>query len=264
MTISGTLADGSQAPVGETVAVTLDGVEQSATIGFGGAFTTTGLTVASSPDTVNYAYTSDGTFASASTTSTLTVNPATLTITADAETKVYGTADPALAYTASGFQFHDTAGSVLTGALARAQAGTLAGEQAGGYAISQGTLAANSNYTISFTAGTLTITPAPLTVTANAQTKVYGSADPTLAYTSSGFQFSDTAATVLTGSLARAAGETVSGSPYAIGQGTLTANSNYTIHYTGSSLSITPATPVVTVSDPGGTYTGAPIAQWPP
>ncbi len=31
MTISGTLADGSQAPVGETVAVTLDGVEQSAT-----------------------------------------------------------------------------------------------------------------------------------------------------------------------------------------------------------------------------------------
>ena len=255
MTISGTLADGSQAPVGETVAVTLDGVEQSATIGFGGAFTTTGLTVASSPDTVNYAYTSDGTFASASTTSTLTVNPATLTITADAETKVYGTADPALAYTASGFQFHDTAGSVLTGALARAQAGTLAGEQAGGYAISQGTLAANSNYTISFTAGTLTITPAPLTVTANAQTKVYGSADPTLAYTSSGFQFSDTAATVLTGSLARAAGETVSGSPYAIGQGTLTANSNYTIHYTGSSLSITPATPVVTVSDPGGTYT---------
>ncbi len=262
MTISGTLADGSQAPVGETVAVTLDGVEQSATIGFGGAFTTTGLTVASSPDTVNYAYTSDGT--SASTTSTLTVNPATLIITADAETKVYGTADPALAYTASGFQFHDTAGSVLTGALARAQAGTLAGEQAGGYAISQGTLAANSNYTISFTAGTLTITPAPLTVTANAQTKVYGSADPTLAYTSSGFQFSDTAATVLTGSLARAAGETVSGSPYAIGQGTLTANSNYTIHYTGSSLSITPATPVVTVSDPGGTYTGAPIAQWPP
>ena len=81
-----------------------------------------------------------------------------------------------------------------------------------------------------------------------------------MAYTASGFQFSDTAATVLTGSLARAAGETVSGSPYAIGQGTLTANSNYTIHFTGSSLSITPATPAVTVSDPGGTYTGSPIA----
>ncbi len=120
VTVSGTLADGSQAPVGETVAVTLDSVEKSATIGSGGAFSTTfdadGLAVAGSPYTVNYAYTTDGTFASASTTSTLTVNPATLTITANSETKVYGTADPALAYTASGFQFHDTAASVLTGA----------------------------------------------------------------------------------------------------------------------------------------------------
>ena len=81
-----------------------------------------------------------------------------------------------------------------------------------------------------------------------------------MAYTASGFQFSDTQATVLTGQLARAAGETVSGSPYAIGQGTLAADSNYTIHFTGSSLSVTAATPILTVSDPGGTYTGSPMA----
>ncbi len=126
-TVSGTLANGSPDLAGETVAVTLDGVEQSATIGSGGAFSTTfdttGLTVANSPDTITYAYTSDGTFASASTTSTLTVNPATLTITADHETKLYGTDDPALAYTVSGLEFSDTAGSVLTGALARASRG---------------------------------------------------------------------------------------------------------------------------------------------
>ena len=42
----------------------------------------------------------------------------------------------------------DTAASVLTGPLARAQAGTLAGEQVGDYAITQGTLAADSDYTI--------------------------------------------------------------------------------------------------------------------
>ncbi len=98
VTISGTLANGSRAPVGESVAVSLGGVEQSAPIGVGGTFSTTfnddGLTVASSPDTVNYTYTSDGTFASGSTTSTLTITPATLVITADPETKVYGTADP--------------------------------------------------------------------------------------------------------------------------------------------------------------------------
>jgi hypothetical protein len=80
VTLSGTLANGSQAPEGEHVAVTLDGVEQSAAVGSGGAFSTTflstGLSVAGSPYTVTYAYTSDGTFASAATSSSLTVNPA--------------------------------------------------------------------------------------------------------------------------------------------------------------------------------------------
>ena len=83
VTISGTLADGSQAPVGETVAVTLNGDEQSATIGSGGAFSTTFdttvLNVVNSPYTITYVYTGDATFAPAGTTSTLTVNPAALT-----------------------------------------------------------------------------------------------------------------------------------------------------------------------------------------
>jgi Bacterial Ig-like domain (group 3)/MBG domain (YGX type) len=150
-----------------------------------------------------------------------------------------------------------TAATALTGHLARTPGETVSG---GPYAITQGTLAASSNYTITFTGSTFAITPATLLIVAQPQTKVFGSADPTLAYASSGFQFSDTAATVLTGSPAREAGETVSDSPYAIGQGTLTANSNYTIQFTGSTLTVTPATPAVTVSDPGGTYTSAPIA----
>ena len=44
---------------------------------------------------------------------------------------------------------------MLTGALART-----AGEHVASYAISQGTLAASSDYTISFTGNSLTITPA--------------------------------------------------------------------------------------------------------
>ena len=66
------------------------------------------------------------------------MNPASLTITAGSETKVYGTADPALTYSVSGLEFNDTAGSVLTGTLTRANFGTGAGEQAGGYAITLG------------------------------------------------------------------------------------------------------------------------------
>ena len=147
----------------------------------------------------------------------------------------------------------DTAATVADGPSgADAQSGTLAGEQVGDYAITQGTLAADSNYTIAFTGSTLTITPATLTVTANPQTKVYGTADPALTDTATGFvdttvdgvAIDDTAATVLTGHLARAQASTLAGEQvgdYAITQGTLAADSNYTITFTGSTLTITPA-----------------------
>jgi hypothetical protein len=187
------------------------------------------------------------------------VNPAALTVSADHQTKVYGTADPALTYIASGFQLSDASGTVLTGDLDRVVGENVAGSP---YAINQGTLVANSNYTISFTGHDLLITPATLTIAADHQTKVYGTADPILTYVASGFQFSDTSGAVLTGSLDRAAGESVAGAPYAITQGTLSANSNYTISFTGHDLSITPALTVavyaiddVTVNEGAGTLT---------
>jgi len=85
--------------------------------------------------------------------------PAPLQITAANATKVYGTVDPALTYSAAGFQGSDSAASTLTGDLARA-----AGEGVGHYAINQGTLAASANYSIVFTAATLDITPAAQTI----------------------------------------------------------------------------------------------------
>ena len=112
-----------------------------------------------------------------------------------------------------------------------------------------GTLAANSNYTISFNRGTLTITPAPLSVNANPLTKVYGTSDPSLTDAATGFvdttvdgvTINDTAATATDGPAHGRPGETVSGGPYAINQGTLAANGNYTIGFTGGTLTITPA-----------------------
>ena len=200
----------------------------------------------------------------------MTITPAPLTVTASPETKVYGQADPALAYTATGYQFTDNAAGVFQGSLTRAAGETVDG---GPYAISQGTLAANSNYTLAFTGNALTITPAALTVTASPETKVYGQADPALAYTATGYQFADDAATVLSGGLSRAAGETVGGGPYAISQGSLALiNDNYTLNFTGGApgtpgrLTITPATLTVIAShqtkvygqsDPGLTYTAA-------
>ncbi|MDO9412628.1 MAG: MBG domain-containing protein [Pseudolabrys sp.] len=192
---------------------------------------------------------------------TLTINRATLALTADAKSKIYGDVDPSLTYNVSGLKGSDTA-SVLTGSLTRAVGETVAG---GPYAISQGTVDAGGNYTIAYTGAALTIDRASLTVTAAGQSKVYGAADPTLSYTAAGLKNGDTSA-VLTGGLTRAAGETVAGGPYAISQGTLTAGSNYDINYTGNAMTITPAALTVTAdnltkvygqSDPSLTYTYA-------
>ena len=65
----------------------------------------------------------------------------------------------------------------FSGALTRA-----AGENVGTYAINQGTLALSANYTLTYVGANLTITPRPITVTADAKTKVYGDADPALTY----------------------------------------------------------------------------------
>jgi hypothetical protein len=168
----------------------------------------------------------------------LTVTAAPLAVTAAAKSKTYGAADPALTWSATGYQNGDTA-SVVTGTLTRA-----AGENVGNYAINQGSLAAG-NYTISYTGANLTVTAATLNVTAAAKSKTYGTADPALTWSATGYQNGDTSA-VVTGALTRAAGENVGN--YAINQGSLAAG-NYTIVYTGASLTVSAAPLTVTADD---------------
>ncbi len=83
----------------------------------------------------------------------MAIAPRPLSVTAEAKTKVYGENDPALTYAVEGL----VAGESLTGALARE-----AGENAGVYAIGQGTLAASANYALSFTGADFTITKAAM------------------------------------------------------------------------------------------------------
>jgi hypothetical protein len=54
------------------------------------------------------------------------------------------------------------------------------GEDVDLYAITQGTLALSGNYALSYVSADLTITPRPIEVTADPQTKVYGEDDPAL------------------------------------------------------------------------------------
>ena len=87
---------------------------------------------------------------------TVTINPKEVTVTADAKSKTYGEAEPELTYTSSGLVGEDK----LTGKLTRE-----AGENAGTYAIQQGTLTAGDNYTISYTGADLTIEKAASEIT---------------------------------------------------------------------------------------------------
>ncbi|TCM14356.1 hypothetical protein EDF56_1131, partial [Novosphingobium sp. PhB165] len=93
------------------------------------------------------------------------------------------------------------------------------------------------------------ITPALLHVTALDATKVYGTSDPALGFTVDGLKFADTAASVLSGALARDPGEDVE--TYAIRLGSLgLISANYTLGFTSADFTITPAPLLVT----GGTF----------
>ena len=149
---------------------------------------------------------------------TLTVTPAALTITANNQTKVYGAALPTLTASYSGFVNGDTAASLTTQPTLTTTA-TASSHVAGSpYAITASG-AVDPDYTISYVAGTLTVTPAALTITADNQTKVYGAALPTLTASYSGFVNGDTSASLTTQptlTTTATASSHVAGSPYAI------------------------------------------------
>jgi MBG domain (YGX type) len=171
---------------------------------------------------------------------TLTVGGATLTITANSGSMTYGGTVPALSVSYSGFINGDNATS-LTVAPTVTTTATSASD-AGAYPTTASG-AVDPNYTIVYVQGTITIDPATLQVTANAQTKEYGAADPPFTFTTNGFVNGDNSG-VFTGSLSRIPGENVGA--YPITEGSLSAGGNYTIVYTGNDLIITKATQQIT------------------
>jgi hypothetical protein len=163
---------------------------------------------------------------------TLTITERPITVTADAKSKTYGDADPALTY-------EITSGSLvgsdnLTGSLTRAP-----GTNVGSYAIQQGTLEASSNYILTYAGADLTIDPRPITVTAVAKNKLFGDPDPALTYQVSGGPLVGTDS--FTGALSRDPGEAVG--QYNILLGSVKVSdgnngNNYAINYNGAKLTI--------------------------
>ena len=131
-----------------------------------------------------------------------------------------------------------TAGSLPPG-LTLTTAGLLSGvpTTSGSYTITLSV--ANGvlpNASVSYT---LVISPAPLTVTADNQSRAYGAPNPVLSFSTVGFVLGDTATTVLSGTLAITATADSPAGSYTITQGSLRAR-NYTLRYIPGILTITP------------------------
>jgi hypothetical protein len=191
-----------------------------------------------------------------------TVAPATsLRFVADDKSREYGLANPAFTWTVSGFRNGDTS-AVLSGSpVLTTTANALTGVGSHAITIAAGTLAA-ANYTVNLPAnlvnGTLTITKAPLTVTAVSTSRPYGDANPTLTALISGYRNGQNlASSGVTGapSLTTDATATSPVGPYDIlaTAGTL-ASANYSFTVFGGTLTVTKAPLTVTANNASREY----------
>ena len=179
---------------------------------------------------------------------TFTINPALVTVTADDTTKEYGTDDPAWTATVTGMQNGESDTDLIHYTISR----TESGEDVGGtYAITPTGDAAQGNYSVSYVAGTLTIEPKAVTVTADNKTKTYGETDPALSVTIAGLVNGDTES-VISYTISRAEGEAAG--DYIITPTGEDSQGNYTVTYPTGTLTINKADLTATADNMSVTY----------
>ena len=192
---------------------------------------------------------------------TLTVTLAPLTITTSNQTIVYGEELPTLTAGYTGLVNGDTVASLTTAPTIRvlnAASTPVSGIPASGTYRIELSNAVDANYDITYVSATLTVTPAPLTITADNQTAIYGATLPTLTASYAGLVNGDTAAPTIR--ILDADGKVVSGIP-ASGTYTIVASgdvdSNYDITYVPATLTITPAPLTITANNQTIAYSAA-------
>jgi hypothetical protein len=172
---------------------------------------------------------------------TLIISPNNLAITASNASKIYGDTlnFTGSEFASSGLQNNETIDSV---SLSSSGATATASVTGGPYVITPNNATGSTfnptNYNISYVNGTLTITPAPLTVTADDKTKIQTQPNPPLSATYTGFKLGQNAS-VLSGSLLLA---TTAVKDSAAGNYPITASgqtsTNYSISYVDGKLKV--------------------------
>ena len=236
--VAGTLSSPTAIPAGQDVTVTIDGAGTTAVVGDDGSFTATidtaTLPASATPYTIAYGYAADANFQAASdSTTTLTVNRATATLSFDASSLTQTYDGTARVVTVT------TTPAALSGVSITYDGSTTVPTDAGSYALSA-TLT-NANYQADPITGTLTVAQAGLTITADNQTKVYGAALPTLTASYSGFVNGDTSASLTTQpTLTTTATASSPVGPYPI-TASGAVGANYSISDVSGTLTIIPA-----------------------
>ena len=176
-------------------------------------------------------------------------------------TKTYGSTNPALApsnsYGGPSIFLFGGSADTLTSSSVFTTSATPASD-VGSYAISANNSATSSNginYRVVTTgSGSLTITPAPITVSATGGTSVYGSSPSNPGFTAVGLQNSQTTAilTGLSNSFGITSASDVGSSPYTLAVSGILSNANYSITARNTAAWSVTAAPI-TVSATGGT-----------
>ena len=178
-----------------------------------------------------------------------------LTITASSASMTYGGAVPAINANYSGFINGDSSASLTTQPTCTTI--VTSSSPVGSYPTTC-TGAVDSNYTINYVQGTVTVGPAPLTITASSGSFTYGGTVPAIMPSYMGFANGDTAASLSTQptcATTATSGSPVSGSPYPSSCAGA-VNSNYTFHYVNGSVTENPASLTITASSGSFTYGG--------
>ncbi|HEV7520772.1 MAG TPA: MBG domain-containing protein, partial [Candidatus Angelobacter sp.] len=190
----------------------------------------------------NYAVTSSG---------TLTVTPAPLSASANNASRIYGNANPVFTGTITGLKNGDNITESFTSAGPASPVGS--------YAIVPALVDPTGkagNYTVTFSNGTLTITPAPLSVAAANASRLYGDPNPVFTGTITGLKNADN----ITASFATAATPASTVGTFAIVPTLIDPTAklgNYTVTSTNGILTINRAPLTVTAASVARTYGAA-------
>ncbi|MBX2966255.1 MAG: gliding motility-associated C-terminal domain-containing protein [Cyclobacteriaceae bacterium] len=188
------------------------------------------------------------------TTVVLEVTKATLTATANNQSRAYGAANPPFTISYTGFVNGDTPSVIDVAPSAGSTATTTSSAGTYPITISGGS---DNNYTFTYVDGTLTVNKAVLTATANNQSRVYGAANPVFTISYTGFVNGEDASVIDSAPVATTAATVTSNVgtyPITVSGG---SDNNYSFTYSAGTLTVTKATVTATASDATRTFGAA-------